>query len=101
MTGFEVDIAGLSKAADAAVSAGDQARKVNLGDGPDGVPAGMPGSESASKAGSLAESWDKRLGTWADDMGQFGESLSAAADHYLADDEAAERDFSLLGWLFR
>ena len=101
MDGYEADIAGLRKAAGAASAAGEQARQIHLGDGPHGVPAGMPGSQSAAKADPLAAAWDTRLSTWAGDIGQFGTDVGAAADGYEHNDQAAERDFSLFGWLFK
>jgi hypothetical protein len=100
MEWFEADIAGLRKAADASRSAGDQARRINLADGPAGIAQGMPGSVSATKSGPLAEAWRTRLTAWADDVGRFGDNLSSTADLYQANDEAAERDFSFWGSLF-
>jgi hypothetical protein len=101
MDGYEADIAGLRKAAGAASSAGEQAKQIHLGDGPHGVPAGMPGSQSATKADPLAQAWQDRLSTWAADIGQFGTDVAGAADDYERNDAAAERDFSLLGWIFK
>ena len=101
MDGYEVDIAGLRNAAGAASSAGEQAKQIHLGDGPHGVPAGMPGSQSAGKADPLARAWDTRLSAWATDIGRFGTDVSASADGYEANDEAAERDFTLFGWIFK
>lgn len=101
MAGFEVDIASLSKAADAARRAGEQARTVDLGDGPNGVPLGMPGSGSALTAGALSEAWTARLGAWAKDVNDFGNGLASAAERYRVDDAAAAQDFSILGWLIR
>ncbi|MGH8572448.1 MAG: hypothetical protein ACREX8_07730, partial [Gammaproteobacteria bacterium] len=100
MTGFDVDLAGLRSAAEAAGTASNEARQVHLGDGPTGVPVGMPGSLSASKSGPLAAAWDARVTTWAADIERFGEDLSASAGQYQADDKAAEQDFSPWGWLF-
>lgn len=101
MDGYEADIAGLRKAGQAASSAGEQAGQIHLGDGPHGVPEGMPGSQSAAKAEPLAQAWESRLRTWATDIGQFGTDVTGSANGYEANDQAAERDFSLFGWLFR
>jgi hypothetical protein len=100
MDGYEADIGGLRHAAGAASSAGEQATRIHLDDGPHGVSVGMPGSQSAAKADPLARAWQSRLGTWATDIGQFGTDVAGSADAYEADDNAAERDFSLLGWIF-
>jgi hypothetical protein len=100
LSGFEVNLEGLRKAADAAASAGEQARGIRLGDAPNEVPGGLPGSESAARAVLLAKAWDERLVAWSADIGAFSASLSQSADRYAADEAAAERDFSLLGGLF-
>jgi hypothetical protein len=99
MSGFEVDVEALRKAAAAAVSAGEQAGQVKLGSAPQAVPDALPGSVSATRAEPLGRAWDERLGAWSTDVNRFGGNLSAAADRYEADDAAAERDFSILGWL--
>ncbi|GAA1305448.1 hypothetical protein [Saccharothrix xinjiangensis] len=98
MSGFEVDVEGLRKAAAAAISAGEQAGRVELGSTPRDVPAALPGSESAAKAEPLAHAWTERLACWSTDVNRLGGNLSAAADRYEADEGAAEQDFTLLGW---
>ncbi len=62
------------------------------------VATGLPGSESAAAAARLAGAWQERLGTWAADIGRFGEALSATADGYAASDEAAEEAFGESLW---
>jgi hypothetical protein len=100
MSGFEVDVDGLRLAAGAAASAGEQAKQVHLGEGATEVAAAMPGSVSATKAEPLGTVWDQRLSTWGDDVGTFSSDLTATADHYAANEDAAEQDFSLFGWVF-
>jgi hypothetical protein len=100
MNGFEVDVDGLRLAAGAAASAGEQAKQVHLGDGATEVAAALPGSVAATKAEPLATAWDQRLTAWGDDVGTFSADLTAAADYYVAHEDAAQQDFSLFGWIF-
>ncbi|RKT55822.1 hypothetical protein [Saccharothrix australiensis] len=100
MGGYEVDLAGLRKAAAAAASAGEQAGRIGLGDAPRGVPGALPGSEAAATAPKLADAWDRRLAAWSAEVAAFAAGLSASADRYATDEAAAARDFSLLGGFF-
>lgn len=101
MGGYEVDIAALRKAAESAVSAGEQAKQVKLGEGAAEIPAGMRGSLSAATAPNLAKAWDARLAAWAGEITNFAADVRATADRYEKDENAAEDDLSILGWLFK
>jgi hypothetical protein len=99
--GFQVDVNGLRNAASAAASAGEQARQVHLGDGATEVAGALPGSRSMERAGPLATAWEQRLGTWGNDVNALSADLTASADRYASDENAAREDFSLFGWMFR
>lgn len=98
MSGYEADIGQLRRSADAATSVGEQAGEIGLGEGVNRVATGLPGSESVSAAARLVGVWEERLGTWAADIGRFGEALAATADGYAASDEAAEEAFGASLW---
>lgn len=99
MDGFQVDIDGLREAANAAGSAGEQAKLVHLGDGATEIATALPGSVSAGRAEPLATVWEQRLTTWGDDVDGFGMDLTASANQYAADENAAREDFSVFGWI--
>ncbi len=98
MGGYEADIGQLRRSADAATSVGEQASEIALGAYLNRVAIGLPGSESAVAAAKLAGAWEQRLNTWAADISRFGEAVSAAADGYVASDEAAEGAFGGSLW---
>lgn len=101
MGGYEVDVAALRKAAESAVSAGEQARQVKLGEGPAEIPTGMPGSQSAATAPGLTQAWDERLTAWAGEITTFAGDVRAAADRYEKDENAAHDDLSIIGWFLK
>jgi hypothetical protein len=94
MDGFETEIADLRASAASARSAGEQANEINLGGAVSSVGSALPGSDSATAAGSLTEAWDSRVATWSVDTQGFAESVSASADSYAANDQQAEAAFS-------
>lgn len=98
LSGYEADIEQLRQSAGAATSVGEQAGGIGLGASVNTVPTGLPGSESAAAATTLAGAWEERLSTWAADIRKFGESVSAAADGYAASDEAAKEAFDGSLW---
>ncbi|MFE9750717.1 hypothetical protein ACFYOT_37910 [Saccharothrix saharensis] len=100
MDGYQVDVEALRKAAKAATSAGEQAGRVKLGEAVTPVAEAMPGSASAGRAQALASAWGGRLTGWSTDVTAFGGNLAASADGYEKNEDAAAKDFGLLGGLF-
>ncbi|MBW4719666.1 hypothetical protein [Saccharothrix obliqua] len=97
MSGYEVDIEGLRKAANAAASAGEQAGRITLGEAVAAVAEAMPDSASAERTRALTTAWGERLRAWSADITAFGGNLASSADRYAKDEDAARRDFDLFG----
>lgn len=93
MSGFEVQIEQLRKAATAAGSAADQARAVNPGTGLTAIATALPGGSAASTAPTLASTFNQRGKGWADAIDRWSESVASAAKKYSESDEAAKRAF--------
>lgn len=74
-----------TKMKDAATGAGD----ANPADDLAGIGEGMAGSQSAGAATTLASTWRTRFRTWKTDAEGHGDSLIAAAETYVAVDDAS------------
>ncbi|ALG11175.1 hypothetical protein [Kibdelosporangium phytohabitans] len=95
--GYDVVIDSLRKAAAAAADAASQSGKVELGAALDDVGPAMPGSRSGPAAASLTTAWTNLVKSWSADATAYGENLTAAADHYAANEQAAKADFQGVG----
>lgn len=90
MSGFEAAIEAIRKAGAAAVSAGDQARGIDLAGPLSGVGSALPGSRSAHAAAGVSTGWAQRVQNWSRDSRDYGENLGTSADLYAASDQEAE-----------
>ena len=98
MDGYEVEIAALRTAADAADSAGQQVREVKAGAAVTEVPAARPGSGTTSAITDWAETFDlERLEAWAAAAIEHGRRLTESADLYAENEEAAAAAFGSQG----
>ncbi|MEO3743584.1 hypothetical protein [Plantactinospora sp. B5E13] len=95
MSGFEVQIEQLRKAATAAGSAAEQARAVNPGAGLETIATGLPGGTAASSAPTLASTFNQRAKRWADEIDRWSGSVASAAKKYSESDEAAKKAFGI------
>ncbi|KHD75675.1 hypothetical protein [Actinoplanes utahensis] len=93
MSGFELQIGQLRRAAEAAGSAADQARTVHPGAGLGAIATALPGGVAATGAPALASVFDERAGKWAGDIDRWSASVVAAATDYSASDDAAKKAF--------
>jgi hypothetical protein len=93
VSGFEVQIGQLRKAAGAAESAATQARAVDPGTGLDVIATALPGGDAATLAPTLATTFNDRAGQWAGAIDQWGTSVAAAAKRYAESDDEARRVF--------
>jgi hypothetical protein len=93
MSGFEVQIGQLREAAKAAGSAADQAGAVHPGTGLDAIATALPGGVAASKAPTLASSFNDRGTRWADEIDRWSTSVASAAKAYSTSDAAAKSAF--------
>jgi len=93
MSGFELQVGQLLRAAGAAGSAADQARAVQPGTGLETIATALPGGVAATSAPALASAFNERAKTWADDIDRWSEAVTAAARAYSASDDAAKRAF--------
>ena len=93
VSGFEVQIGQLRRAADAAGSAADQARVVHPGAGLEAIATALPGGAAASKSPALASAFNERAKGWADEIDRWSASVASAATAYSASDESARQAF--------
>jgi predicted alpha/beta hydrolase len=94
VAGYEVVIAELRTAGDAAASAGEQAGSVDLAAGIAGVSGALPGSRSAHVAASLGGTWQERITQWSGEAKRHGQNLTSSAHLYSANEQAAQRDLA-------
>jgi hypothetical protein len=97
MSGYDVVIEELRKAGRSAVSAGEQAGTVDLAGTLSGIPSALPGSRSVQAAAGLAKSWQSQIKGWSGETTTLGRNMTAAADHYAANEQAAENDLTVSG----
>lgn len=90
MRGYEAAIEAIRKASAAALSAGEQARVIDLAGPLPGVGTALPGSRSAQAAAGVATVWARRMQSWSRDSRDYGENLAKSADLYTASEHEAE-----------
>lgn len=93
MSGFEVQIGQLRNAAEAAGSAADQARVVVPGAGLEEIATALPGGVAASRAPTLASTFNERAKGWADEIDRWSTSVTSAAKAYSDSDDSAKLAF--------
>jgi hypothetical protein len=93
MSGFEMQIGQLQKAAKAAGSAADQAGAVSPGAGLEEIAAALPGGTAAATAPALATAFNDRAKGWADEIGRWSASVRSSAEMYSESDDAARAAF--------
>ena len=74
----------------AAVTAGEDTRKVDLPASVAGVEPALPGSASAIAARALSSMWESRLRLLGDDVTRLGADLGDSAARYARDEAAAK-----------
>lgn len=102
MSGYDVEITALRRAADAARNAADQVRGVDLAGAISGIAGALPGSGSASAAPRLGHAWVGQVERSSRGAGDLGLHMGAAADRYEANDDAAVRDLTKVfqSWMY-
>lgn len=90
MSGYEVAIEEIRKAAAAVTSAGEQAAGVDVAGALSGVAGALPGSRSAQAATGAAKAWEQQEREWSREAKDYGENLRKTADHYATSDQAAQ-----------
>lgn len=93
MSGFEVQIGQLRKAAGSAASAAEQARAVEPGTGLEAVATALPGGEAARSAPGSASTFNDRATAWAGEIDRWGASVAASAQTYSETEDEAQRAF--------
>ncbi|MFC6015188.1 hypothetical protein ACFP2T_03140 [Plantactinospora solaniradicis] len=97
MSGYEVVIGEIRRAAKAASDAADIVRQVKLAESVQQIGSALPSSRSASVVPTLAAAWRQQLTTWAADATTYADKLSAAADSYEASDVQAAANIRVAG----
>jgi hypothetical protein len=97
LSGYKVVIEELREAGRSAISAGEQAGTVDLGGTLSGMPGALPGSRSVQAAAGLANSWQSQIKGWSGEAATLGRNMTAAADYYAANEQAAEDDLTASG----
>jgi hypothetical protein len=93
VSGFEVQIDQLRKAAGAAGSAAVQARAVDPGTGLEAIATALPGGGAAQSAPALVSAFNDRARGWAGEIDGWSTSVSAAAKTYSESEDAARKVF--------
>jgi len=92
MSGYEVVIGTIEKAAGSASRAAEGVKPVDLAGTLAGVAQGLPGGTAIEAARLLGDVWGRELPTWAKNMGDYSTQLSTAAHRYRTDEKAAAAD---------
>ncbi|MDQ3402210.1 MAG: hypothetical protein M3548_02300 [Actinomycetota bacterium] len=96
MTGYGVQVEEIRAAGRAARSAAEQRRAVDDAVVLDGVRLAMVGSGSTELVALVGVAWRQASDYWGGTMGGHADALGQSADAYLANEEAAARDFRVL-----
>lgn len=89
MGGFTVRTTKLSRAAEAAESAGTQVGRREFAASVAGVGSGMSESDSATAAAALGRRWALSAQIWKQAADRYAEGLTNSADTYAASDTSA------------
>jgi hypothetical protein len=92
VSGYQVEIGAIRKAARSASSAGEQAGKVDLAGSVAEVAGALTGSRSAQAVGTLSTAWTALVKGWATDAQGYADSLSGAADSYSSNEAEAQHN---------
>lgn len=90
---YGVEIGELRSSARAAAQGVGELGPVDLAGAVEGIRAALPGSASADRAATLAAVWDRRLHASMKQLEERVEKLSAAAETYSSNEDAASDDF--------
>ncbi|MGH3951802.1 MAG: hypothetical protein ACRDSE_22245 [Pseudonocardiaceae bacterium] len=60
-----------------------------------GVGPALPGSRSVGAADAVRQAWEGRGRSWSGELRGYGDGLSAAANRYASNEQAAEADLSV------
>ncbi|AGM04843.1 hypothetical protein AB0E55_39015 [Amycolatopsis keratiniphila] len=93
--GYEVALAAIGAASDAAKRASADVGKVDLAATLAGVAAGLPGGVSGEAARLLADVWGRAVPGWARNTADYAERLDEAAVRYRANELAASRELAV------
>lgn len=94
MSGYELEIEQLRRAATAARSGGDQLDKVDASASMSAVPPAMPGSRCAGPLARLADTWRQQVTWWSSSLTSHGKNLAQSADLYAANEATAADVFA-------
>jgi len=95
-SGFDVQIAGLTRSADAADDAARRMGALDPGECLRGAGAGIPGAAAVALLGEVAVAWREEFTTWERDARGYAVLLDRSAETYRHSDQAAAQDFALL-----
>lgn len=95
--GYEVAIAELRNCGEGLVRDAEETADIKLGAALDPLTQAMPGGEATNGAIDLASAWGKRIKELDRGTRRIGERMVEAADRYERDDDAAEKDFRMMG----
>jgi hypothetical protein len=92
--GYGVVIEEIRACGRAAVTAGEDTRKVDLPGAAAGVEPALPGGAAAVAARQLDTMWETRLRMLGDDVVELGTDLNATADQYARNEATAEANIA-------
>lgn len=92
--GYQAQIAGLRSAAKAADSAAEQVSGIDLAGAIGEAADGMPGSRCVQSFNPLGNAWRGDIAGWVSQASGYADALTAAADTYSANEDAAANDFT-------
>jgi hypothetical protein len=99
--GYGVVIEEIRAAGRAAVTAGEDTRKVDLPGAAASVEPALPGGAAAGAARDLSSMWESRLRFLGDDVFELGTDLGATADEYATNEAAAEANIESIDPRYR
>lgn len=94
--GYQAKIDDLRRAAKAAGSAGEQVAEVDLPGAIRNAVDGMPGARCVRSLETLGNAWRGDIAGWVSQAKDYAEALTAAAQTYSSNEDAASDDFRIL-----
>lgn len=91
--GYQAKIDDLRRAAKAAGSAGEQVAEVDLAGAIGHAADGMPGARCVRLFATLGNAWRGDIAGWVSQANGYAEALTAAAETYSSNEDAASDDF--------
>lgn len=91
---YQAQIDDLTAAAKAARSAAEQVSAIDLAGAIDKAGSGVPGAQCVKSFTSIGQAWREHIKEWGSQADRYATALTAAADTYSRNEDAAAEDFN-------